>query len=333
MRIIVPMAGMGKRMRPHTLTTPKPLIKVAGKTIVQRLAEDISKMMNEPIEHIAFIVGEFGAEAEKNLLQIATNLGANGSIHYQQTAEGTAHAILCAKEFLNGNVIVAFADTLFYADFDLDKSTDGTIWVKEIEDPRQFGVVELDQQGLIKQFHEKPEQPVSNLAIIGIYYFADGVNLKNELQYLIDNNIREKGEFQLTTALSNMHSKGATFNTATVKEWLDCGNKDATVYTNQRLLEIHQSDANVHASVENTNCVIISPCRIEEGVVLKNSVVGPHVSVGKNCVLENVVISNSIIQNNAKISDKIISNSMIGSFAELNGTSQEFSIGDYSFEN
>ena len=332
MNIIVPMAGMGKRMRPHSLTTPKPLIKVAGKSIVQRLAEDISKMMNDKIENIAFIIGDFGKEVENNLMQIANDLGAKGSIHYQLKAEGTAHAILCAKEFLEGNVIVAFADTLFYADFNLDKKTDGTIWVKEIEDPRQFGVVELDGNGLIKNFHEKPEKPVSNLAIIGIYYFADGQNLRGELQYLIDNNIRDKGEFQLTTALSNMHAKGAKFNTARVKEWLDCGNKDATVYTNQRLLEIHSEDSVTHESATISRSNIIPPCLIGANVKITNCIIGPHVTIGEGTVIENSVVRNSIIQNNCNISQKVIADSMIGSCVELKGQSENLSTGDYSVQ-
>jgi glucose-1-phosphate thymidylyltransferase len=171
MRIIVPMAGMGKRMRPHTLTTQKPLIPVAGKPIVQRLMEDIHKVCGQSIEEIAFIIGDFGAEAEQNLIKIAESLGAKGTIYHQQEALGTAHAIHCAKESLAGPVVVAFADTLFKADFILDQSKDGIIWVQQIEDPRQFGVVKVDANNIITDFIEKPQEFVSDLAIIGIYYF------------------------------------------------------------------------------------------------------------------------------------------------------------------
>jgi glucose-1-phosphate thymidylyltransferase len=180
MRIIVPMAGMGKRMRPHTLTTPKPLIPVAGKPIVQRLMEDIHKVCGQSIEEIAFIIGDFGAEAEQNLIKIAESLGAKGTIYHQQEALGTAHAIHCAKESLAGPVVVAFADTLFKADFILDQSKDGIIWVQQIEDPRQFGVVKVDANNIITDFVEKPQEFVSDLAIIGIYYFKDGEYLKKE---------------------------------------------------------------------------------------------------------------------------------------------------------
>ncbi|HAP01579.1 MAG TPA: nucleotidyltransferase, partial [Bacteroidetes bacterium] len=228
MNIIIPMAGMGKRMRPHTLTTPKPLIAVGGKSIVQRLVEDISEMCADDIHEIAFVVGRFGSEVEKNLLAIAESVGAKGKIFYQDEALGTAHAILCARECLKENVIVAFADTLFYADFKIDKSKDGIIWVHKIPDPSAFGVVVLDENKVVKEFIEKSPTFVSDLAIIGIYYFRDGKNLEKELQFLIDNKIRVKGEFQITNALENMKSKGMKLVTAEVKEWLDCGNKDAT---------------------------------------------------------------------------------------------------------
>jgi glucose-1-phosphate thymidylyltransferase len=172
MRIIVPMAGMGKRMRPHTLTTPKPLVPVAGKPIVQHLVEDIIRMCNQKVEEIAYVVGRFGEEAEKNLVKIAESLGAKGTIHYQDTPLGTAHAILCAESALKGPVVVAFADTLFSADFRMDADCDGVIWVKQIEDPRQFGVVKTGADGVITDFVEKPQEFVSDLAIIGIYYHA-----------------------------------------------------------------------------------------------------------------------------------------------------------------
>ena len=175
------MAGMGKRMRPHTLTVPKPLIPVAGKPIVQWLVEDITKICKEKVEEIAFVIGDFGKEVEQQLIGIATSLGAKGTIHYQEEPLGTAHAILC-----------------------IDENQDGVIWVNRIDDPRMFGVVKVNEAGTITDFVEKPVTFVSDLAIIGIYYFKDGEYLRKEMQYLIDNNIKEKGEYQLTNALENM---------------------------------------------------------------------------------------------------------------------------------
>lgn len=326
------MAGMGKRMRPHTLTVPKPLIPVAGKPMVQRLVEDITTVCNEPIEEIAFVIGPtFGKAVEEMLKGVAAKLGAVGSIWYQEEALGTAHAIMCAKESLDGKVVVAFADTLFKADFKMDTAQEGIIWVQKIEDPRAFGVVKVNEQGIISDFVEKPQTFVSDLAIIGIYYFRDGKNLRNELQYLLDNDIRDKGEYQLTNALENMKLKGLKFVPGKVTEWLDCGNKDATVYTNQRMLEFKKDEKSlVSSTLKSENSEIIPPCFIGENVVLKNSKIGPHVSIGDNTTIDSSVISNSIIQKNSKIQNSKIQNSMIGNFAEVVGADGDLSLGDYS---
>jgi glucose-1-phosphate thymidylyltransferase len=325
------MAGMGKRMRPHTLTVPKPLVPIAGKPIVQRLVEDIAKVCNEPIEEVAFIIGNFGTAVENKLLQIAESVGARGTITYQDEPLGTAHAILCARESLEGRVVVAFADTLFKADFTLDTSADGTIWVQQVEDPRPFGVVKLNDRNEITDFVEKPEEFVSDLAIIGIYYFKDGAYLREELQYLLDNNIKDKGEFQLTNALENMKNKGTRFIPGKISEWLDCGNKDATVYTNQRYLEyLRDSGDLVAASAKINNSVIIPPVFIGENVVLNNAVVGPHVSIGNGTVVSDTVLSNSIVQENTVIQYANITNAMLGSYVLYQGTPADLSLGDYN---
>ena len=332
MRIIIPMAGKGKRMRPHTLTVPKPLISVAGKPIVQRLVEDITKVCGEKVEEIAFIIGaDFGVEVEQTLIKIAEGQGAKGSIYYQEKALGTAHAIMCAQKSISGKTVVAFADTLFKADFVMDTEKQGVIWVQKIEDPRQFGVVKIDSNGVITDFVEKPEKFVSDLAIIGIYYFKDGDNLKKELQYLLDNNITEKGEFQLTNALENMKGKGIKFEPGKVTEWLDCGNKDATVYTNQRVLEFDKDKSFLRGkNIEIKNSIIIEPCFIGDNVKLSNSIIGPHVSVGSNSSVETSIVKNSIIQSSSKISNANISNSMLGEAAEVKGKALDLSISDHT---
>jgi glucose-1-phosphate thymidylyltransferase len=331
MKIIVPMAGMGKRMRPHTLTIPKPLIPIAGKPIVQRLVEDIAKVCQEPIEEVAFIIGDFGKAVEAQLVRIAESVGARGTISYQDEPLGTAHAILCARESLEGKVVVAFADTLFKADFTLDTSADGTIWVQQVEDPRPFGVVKLNERGEITDFVEKPETFVSDLAIIGIYFFQDGAYLRRELQYLLDNNIKDKGEFQLTNALENMKNKGTIFVPARISEWLDCGNKDATVYTNQRYLEYIKDEQNlVAASAQVSNSVIIPPVYVGENAVINNSVVGPHVSLGNGTRVSDSVLANSIVQENSQVKNATIANSMLGNFVVYEGNPKDLSLGDYN---
>lgn len=330
MRIIVPMAGMGKRMRPHTLTVPKPLIPIAGKPIVQRLVEDIAKVAGEPVEEVAFIVGRFGKEVEQKLANIAASVGAKCTIYYQDQALGTAHAIYCAEPSLKGNLVIAFADTLFKADFKMDASKDGVIWVQKVEDPRPFGVVKFNEQNIITDFVEKPETFVSDLAIIGIYYIKDGENLKKEIKYLLDNDIKDKGEFQLTNALENMKNKGIKFEPGKVSEWLDCGNKDSTVATNNRYLEYIQHENLIASTAKLTNSVIIPPVYIGENVEISDSIVGPHVSLGNNSKVTNSIIKKSIVQESSKVKNANINNSMIGNFASLEGRPADLSVGDYN---
>lgn len=329
------MAGIGSRLRPHTLTTPKPLTLIAGKPIVQRLVEDIAQVVNQKIDEIAFIIGSvakgFPGDTEERLLKIAKDLNAKGSVFVQEQALGTAHAINCAKDALDGPCVVAFADTLFKADFTLDSNSDGAIWVKQVEDPRAFGVVKL-QDGIITDFVEKPEEFVSDLAIIGIYYFKEGSILRDEIQYLLDNDIKDKGEYQLTNALENMKQKGLKFVPGTVSEWMDCGNKNVTVETNSKVLELLEKDGvNLTSQdVKLENSTIIQPCCIGSNVVLKNTTVGPFVSLGANSVVENSTIKNSLIQSNVQINDASLDNAMIGHHAKYNGKFTSVSIGDYS---
>lgn len=325
------MAGMGKRMRPHTLSIPKPLIPIAGKPIVERLCEDIVEVCNEKVDKIGFIIGDFGKEVEDMLKEIASRLGAVGEIFYQEEPLGTAHAILCAKEILKGKVTVAFADTLFDAGFKLNTERDGIIWTHKVEDPSAFGVVKKNEDQTIQGFVEKPKEFVSNEAIIGIYYFRDGDNLRNELQYLIDNNISKSGEYQLTDALENMLNKGLKFITNDVKEWLDCGNKNSTVNTNQRILEIKKNKEKlIGKTIQMQDSIIIEPCYIGSGVKLINSKIGPFVSIGENTIIKDSIISNAIIQTNTSLSNVRTSNSMIGNHVTIEGTTQELSLGDYS---
>ncbi|NVK04070.1 MAG: NTP transferase domain-containing protein [Flavobacteriia bacterium] len=330
MKIIVPMAGRGSRLRPHTLTIPKPLIPIAGKPIVQRLVEDIVKVCGQKVDEIAFIIGDFGKETEDHLKRVAEGLGAKGSIYYQDEPLGTAHAIMCAKESMTGPVVVAFADTLFRADFTLDTSVEGVIWTKSVEDPSAFGVVKFDEEGYITDFVEKPKEFVSDLAIIGIYFFKDGDNLRDELQYLLDNKIMDRGEYQLTDALENMKQKGIKFKPGKVDEWMDCGNKDVTVDTNNRILGFVQNEEQlISDDVVLENSEIIEPCYIGKGVVLRNSTIGPNVSVGNGTVIEDCKITTTIIQEDSQVSNMNLENSMIGNKAVLNGNFKSISLGDY----
>ncbi|MEW2920697.1 sugar phosphate nucleotidyltransferase [Muricauda sp. ANG21] len=335
MKIIVPMAGRGSRLRPHTLTVPKPLIPVAGKPIVHRLVSDIAKVLGEPIEEVAFILGDpafFGDDVVESLMELAEELGAKGTIYRQDQPLGTGHAIMSAKESLSGPAVIAYADTLIRADFDLDKSADSVIWVKQVEQPEAYGVVKLSEQNQIVELVEKPKEFVSDLAVIGIYYFKDVGVLKTELQHVLDNDITHGGEYQINDGIKRMMEKGMKFVPGKVDEWMDCGNKNVTVETNQRMLDFLEKDGEtlISSSVKQENANIIEPCFIGANVVIKNSTVGPYVSVGSNTVLENSTIKNSLIQSNSKIYNANLDNAMIGNHVVFNGNFETISIGDYS---
>lgn len=335
MKIIVPMAGRGSRLRPHTLTIPKPLIPVAGKPIVHRLVTDIAKVLREPIEEIAFILGDpafFGAEVVEQLMQLAATLGAKGSIYRQDQPLGTGHAIMCAKPSLSGPAVIAYADTLIRSDFELDTSADSVIWVKQVEQPEAFGVVQLNEAQHIVKLVEKPQTFVSDLAAIGIYYFKDVGLLKNELQHVLDQAITHGGEYQINDGITRMIQKDLTFVPGHVDAWMDCGNKAVTVETNRRMLDFLQEDGEnlIAQTVITENANIIQPCYIGEHAVIKNSTVGPYVSVGEGTVIENATIKNSLIQCHSKIRNANLDRAMIGNHVVFNGTFEAVSLGDYS---
>ncbi len=329
------MAGRGSRLRPHSLTVPKPLIPVAGKPIVHRLVADIAGVLNEEIDEIAFILGDpafFGDDVVKSLKELATELGAKPSIYRQLDPKGTGHAIMCAEPSLSGPAVIAYADTLIRADFDLDKEADSVIWTKRVENPSAYGVVNLNEKEEIVELVEKPETFVSDQAVIGIYYFKDVAVLKNELQYVLDNNIINGGEYQINDGIKRMMESGKIFKTGTVSEWMDCGNKAVTIETNQRMLGFLEKDNEklISDSVTLENANIIEPCFIGENVVLKDTTIGPFVSIGNNTVVENSTIKNSLIQTNSKITNANLDNAMIGNHAKFNGNFESISIGDYS---
>ncbi len=331
MNIIIPMAGMGKRLRPHTLTTPKPLIPIVGKPIVYWLVHDIAEVCDDIIENIGFVIGRsFGESVEKELLSIASKLGAKGHLFYQDEPLGTAHAIYCAADILEGKTIVAFADTLFKANFKLDSEQDGIIWVHQVEDPSAFGVVKLDSNGEIEDFVEKPTDFISDLAIIGIYYFKSGDLLKHEIKVLIDNKIKDDGEYQLTRALETLKEKGTKFVPGQVDDWLDCGNKQATVETHRSYFNFMKDKMLLSKSSKSTNSVLIEPIYLGDNVEIDNAVIGPYVSVGDNSKISESRIQNSIIQKDSSIKNANLANSMLGNFVTFEGKATDLSIGDYN---
>ncbi|TPN87918.1 sugar nucleotidyltransferase [Aquimarina algicola] len=335
MKIIVPMAGRGSRLRPHTLTVPKPLIPVAGKPIVHRLVSDITKVLGEPVEEIAFVLGDpafFGDDVVSSLTELAEGLGAKASIYRQDQPLGTGHAIMCAKESLSGPAVIAYADTLIRADFNLDKEADSVIWVKQVEHPEAYGVVKLNDQQYITELVEKPKEFVSDLAVIGIYYFKDVGVLKNELQHVLDHNIINGGEYQINDGIKRMMADGKVFVTGKVDEWMDCGNKNVTVETNTRMLGFLQNDNEnlVSENVIQENATVIPPCYIGDNVTLRNTTIGPNVSIGNDCTVEDSNIKNSLIQTQTVIKNANLDNAMVGNNVIYDGNFTTISIGDYS---
>ncbi|WP_299223665.1 sugar nucleotidyltransferase [uncultured Psychroserpens sp.] len=336
MKIIVPMAGRGSRLRPHSLTVPKPLIPVAGKPIVHRLVKDIAKVLKQPIEEIAFVLGDpawFGNDVVESLKDLATSLGAKPSIYRQDQPLGTGHAIMCAKPSLSGPAVIAYADTLIQAEFDLDNEADSVIWTKRVANPEAYGVVKLNNNQEIIELVEKPQTFVSDQAVIGIYYFKNVGVLKEKLQEILNENIMNGGEYQINDGIKRMMLDGKIFKTGTVDEWMDCGNKNVTLETNTKMLGFIKADGEeqmISNSVQNHNSTIIEPCFIGKDVVLNNATIGPNVSIGDNCTIEDSSVKNSLIQNHTKIKNANLDNAMIGNHVKYNGDYTSISIGDYS---
>lgn len=332
MNLIIPMAGKGTRMRPHTLTTPKPLIPIAGKSIVVRLVEEIQAATTVPITTIGYIVSEAPTPSLKAALEhLAQQIGAVAQFYVQATAQGTAHAIYCAAELLQGPVIVAFSDTLFKCAAPLNLAQENTIWVKQVEDPSAFGVVQVATDNKITAFVEKPATPVSDLAIIGIYYFRQGALLRQALEKLVAQAIRPGTEYLLTDALQAMMEQNISFFTQPVDEWFDCGNKNATLHTNQRFLTLLQGKETLVApSARLKNSVLIPPVFLGEHAQLENAVVGPHVAIGAHSCVTDARIQNSLIQCHSMIEKVTIENSIIGNQVHFTGSSAVVNVGDYT---
>jgi len=336
MKIIVPMAGRGSRLRPHSLTVPKPLIPVAGKPIVHRLVADIAKVLNQPIDEIAFVLGDpawFGDDVVGSLVDLAESLGAKPSIYRQDQPLGTGHAIMCAAESLSGPAVIAYADTLIRATFNLDEAADSVIWTKKVENPEAFGVVKLNDNQEIVELVEKPETFVSDQAVIGIYYFKDVAVLKGKLQEVLEENIMNGGEYQINDGIKKMMAEGKVFKTGTVDEWMDCGNKPVTVETNGRMLNFLHEDGEeplVASSAVLENASIIPPCFIGENVVLENVTIGPNVSVGNGTKIANSTVKNSLIQTNSVIKNAQLDQAMIGNNVKYDGHGTSLSLGDYT---
>jgi len=327
MKLIIPMAGRGTRVRPHSHTTPKPLLPVAGTMIIERIVETFARTLDRKIHEIVYILGpDFGREIKETLQSMSDRHNAKATFRVQDVALGTAHAVSCANEDLEGEVIIVFADTIFDSK---DKVTvddaDSVIWLKEVEDPSRFGVAVHDGD-TITDFVEKPSEPISNLAIIGVYYFKRGEDLKKEIQYLLDHNVTGHGdEYQLTDALDRLLKDGKVFKKATVDEWLDCGTLPAWLDTTSQILS-----KELHGYGKFPGTTIHPPVYIGKDVEISDSVIGPNVSIEKGAKIEKSKISNSIVQSDAELNNCDLTDSTIGKHASVNGAKGTIHIGDHS---
>ena len=302
MKIVLPVAGNGLRLRPYTENVPKCLLPVAGKTILDWIVEDSLSL--KPAETI-FITG-YKAEAVDSFLEKRPAWGKTRAV-VQTNPQGLGEAISLALPYVDDDepVLIILGDTLFEADLSILHNVDENIlYTYKVEDPRRFGVAVTDSTGRITRLVEKPQEFVSDEAIVGIYYIKDTKVLKQSLKYLMDNNIRTKNEFQLTDALQMMLEKGCHFRTAPVQKWLDCGLAETLLETNAHVLKRIDNSA----SVNLPGVKVIAPCYIGKGVKIANSTIGPNVSVGDGCVVENSIISNAVLWDSVMVSGQTLDN-------------------------
>ena len=335
MKIIVPMAGRGSRLRPHSLTTPKPLLAVAGSPIVHQLVHEIAKVVAAPITEIGFILGDpafFDETVENSLKALATELGAIPHIFRQLEPLGTGHAIMCAAAILEGPAVVAYADTLIRADLSLDPSADAVIWVKQVAQPEAFGVVELNSENTIINLVEKPKDFVSDLAVIGIYYFKEIEILKVALEAVVKESLQPGEEYQINQGILTMMEEGKIFKAGEVNAWMDCGNPEVTLQTNAQMLQFKQEEGEelVDPTAVIQNSKIVPPCYIGKGAQIRNSTIGPGVSVGAETIIENCELKNVLIQNQSHLTNIKSDKAMIGNHVRYKGNPTFVSLGDYS---
>jgi glucose-1-phosphate thymidylyltransferase len=322
MKVVIPLAGLGKRLRPHTLTKPKPLVKVAGKPVLAYILDQLKCL---DIDEIIFITGYLGEQIKD---YVTANYTFATRFIEQKEMLGQAHAISLAKDYLEGPVLIVFVDTIFEADLsNLDKlEADGVLYVKEVADPARFGVAVTDKDGYVTRLVEKPKEPVSNLAVIGVYYFKDSKWLIHAVDKLMQENIQTQGEYYLADAIQLMINEGARLLAETVDVWQDCGKVETLLDTNRFLLEKNGGET----PAEMVNSIIIQPVHIAESVRLENSIVGPYVSISEYSTVRNCIIRDSIINENSEIDSAILCGSVIGTDASVKGVCNSLNVGDSS---
>ena len=321
MKLIIPMAGKDDRLKPHTNTTPKALLHIAGKPLIEHVLDSVQGL---PIDKVIFIVDQNYAELEKLILK---KHEFKPVFILQKERKGVGHAILGAKKYTeNDEVMIIFADTLIETDIKIIKkvSSDGILWTKEVKDPRMYGVAFI-QDGFVTKLIEKPDTPVSDKALVGAYYFKNSKKLFESLEKLISSEIMTHGEFQLTDAIQFMINDGSKLQAENVRTWYDCGNLPNLLETNKHLL---LKAGNKTTGTKNT--VIIKPVFIEKGAEVSDSIIGPNVSIAADVIIKNSIISNTIINNRSIIKDALLKDSVIGKQTKITGTVKKLNVGDSS---
>ena len=329
MKLLVPMAGRGTRVRPHSHVTPKPLLTVKGRPIVGRIVDLFHRVLETPPDEGVFVLGpDFGQDIKDQLVEVCNKQGMDAHFTVQEEALGTAHAVGSAGPHLEGDGIVVFADTLFDMEPGVELAgSDVVAFTKEVDDPSRFGIAVRDGEE-VTRLVEKPEDPVTNEALIGIYYVRDLDALRDEIEYLVDNDLRGKGdEYQLTDAFDRMLQDGKKFTTAGATAWMDCGTIPALLDTTGRVLE-RESDDLLHGTIEDS--VIRDPVYLGPGAEIRGAVVGPHVSVEAGATIESAVVEESIVFQDAQVTDAVLDESVVGRSATVRQQSGSLNIGDHS---
>ncbi len=320
MRAIIPVAGLGSRLKPHTYSTPKVLLNVGGKPILGHI---LDKLLEEDVKKATFVIGHLGDKIIDYVQ--STYPSVNSEFIEQKEMEGLGHAIYTAiPTFDDEEIFIILGDTIFDVNLkEVFKKKRTALGVKEVDDPRRFGVAVMEN-GFIKRLVEKPQNPVSNLALVGLYYIADSSALKKSLIRLVEKNVRTKGELQLTDALQMMLDDGIKISTFPVDGWYDCGKPETLLSTNQYLLDRES------VSKKFDSVIINHPVFIAEDAEISNSVIGPYATIDSGCKIDECIIKNSIIGSNALISKSLLENSIIGSNAVINGMFKKLNAGDSS---
>lgn len=323
MKAIIPVAGAGAKLRPHTYTQPKALIPIAGKTILSFI---VDQLHTAGIQEFIFIVGYLGEKIQEYVKQTYPHLTCH--FVYQNERQGTGHAVELTRNIVGTDeVFVSLGDTI--CDYDVKEimnSEYSMLGVKKVDDPRNFGVAAINSDGFIEHVVEKPSIPKSNMALVGLYKIKETHFLFECLHHLFAENIKTFGEYNLTDALDCMIQRGAKFKSFKVKNWFDCGKKETLLESNATLLK--KFGGKINENLQNENSIIIPPVSIGPGCILKNSIIGPHVAIGADTSIQHSVVRDSIIGSYTNLYEVVLDNSLIGSDASVKGLSRSLNIGD-----